>query len=186
MCNPRRPVMEHVLSKSNLVLCTNRQVNEHFQHVLAANNLITDCTLSTATRERTYAFPLYLYPAGELFDGGDESRRSNLALGFVEELSGVLNIRFLSDGQGDLEDTYGPEDVFHYAYAIFHSPDLSGAVRRVPQAGLPPAPPHLGTCPLQRALRVGAEELVALHLMRLTTASTTRSLPFRRTARTLR
>jgi predicted helicase len=31
-------------------------------------------------------------------------------------------LAFVPDGRGDLETTFGPEDVFHYAYAIFHAP----------------------------------------------------------------
>ena len=30
---------------------------------------------------------------------------------------------FISDGKGDLKKTFGPEDVFHYIYAVLHSPE---------------------------------------------------------------
>ncbi len=33
-----------------------------------------------------------------------------------------LGLQFVSDGKGDLKETFGPEDVFNYAYAVFHSP----------------------------------------------------------------
>ena len=31
-------------------------------------------------------------------------------------------MRFVSDGKGDLRETLGPEDIFDYMYAVFHSP----------------------------------------------------------------
>ena len=78
MCNPRRPTMAHMLNGSNLALCANRQVNSQYRHVTATRGLVTDCTLSTATKERTYIFPLYVSAdGGSLLHG--ESRRLDLA-----------------------------------------------------------------------------------------------------------
>jgi predicted helicase len=33
---------------------------------------------------------------------------------------------FLPEGLGDLKKTFGPEDVFHYIYAVLHSPTYRG------------------------------------------------------------
>ena len=33
-----------------------------------------------------------------------------------------MGLEFIGDGQGDLTSTFGPEDVFHYIYAVFHAP----------------------------------------------------------------
>jgi predicted helicase len=119
---PRPEVMCHMLAGENLGLCTNREVNGDFRHVLCSHDVINDCTVSLQTRERTYLFPLYLYPAeGEMqFDGGH--RHSNLNPEFIKAISDKLGLKFVEDGRGDLEETFGPEDIFHYAYAIFHSP----------------------------------------------------------------
>ncbi len=46
----------------------------------------------------------------------------NLDPTFVEDFADKLGLEFVSDGKGDLTTTFGPEDIFHYAYAIFHSP----------------------------------------------------------------
>lgn len=71
-------------------------------------------------------FPLYLYPQSDnLLDVAEEGRRPNLTPQFTEDLSEALGLRFVLDGQGDLEETFGPEDVFHYAYAVF-----TGTIRR--------------------------------------------------------
>ena len=31
-------------------------------------------------------------------------------------------LTFIEDGRGDLNITFGPEDIFNYTYAVFHSP----------------------------------------------------------------
>ncbi len=31
-------------------------------------------------------------------------------------------MQFIQDGKGDLQQTFGPEDIFNYMYAVFHSP----------------------------------------------------------------
>ena len=53
--------MRHMLAGNNIGLCTNREVNGDFHHILCSRVLINDCTVSLQTRERTYLFPLYLY-----------------------------------------------------------------------------------------------------------------------------
>lgn len=57
-----------------------------------------------------------------LFAQTETAREPNLAPEFVKVFSEKLGLTFLPDGTGDLKKTFGPEDVFHYAYAVFHSP----------------------------------------------------------------
>ncbi|GAI20067.1 unnamed protein product, partial [marine sediment metagenome] len=117
----RKRVMRHMLAGANIGFCTDREVNGDFRHVLCTRQLIDDCTVSLQTKERTYIFPLYLYPAeGEMqFEGG---RRPNLNPEFIKAVSDKLGLKFIDDGRGDFEQTFGPEDIFNYAYAVFHSP----------------------------------------------------------------
>jgi len=132
---PRHDVMRHMLQGENIGFCTNRQVNGEFLHILCSRKIINDCTVSLATRERTYLFPLYLYPAiGNLSDNshqqmlnnpswppGKDGRTPNLSPDFVSAIESCLNLKFISDGRGDLTTTFGPEDVFDYIYSIFYS-----------------------------------------------------------------
>jgi hypothetical protein len=55
---------------------------------------------------------------------GDEptGRRANLNPAFLAELAAHTGLKFVPDGQGDLENTFGPEDVLPYIYAILHTP----------------------------------------------------------------
>ncbi|QSA98491.1 hypothetical protein JWZ97_06715 [Methylococcus sp. EFPC2] len=111
--------MGNLRDGTNLALCTNRQVNSKFCHVGVTRGLITDCTLSTATKERTYAFPLYLSVDSDSLLHR-ESRRLNLSPGFLVHVATALRLK--QAGEHGLPAGLTPEDIFHYAYAVFHSP----------------------------------------------------------------
>ena len=160
----RPEVMHHMLSGNNIGLCTNREVNGDFHHVLCSRDLINDCTVSLQTRERTYLFPLYLYPAeGEmqLYEG---HRRPNLNPEFIKAVSEKLGLKFIEDGSGDLEETFGPEDIFHYAYAVFHSPTYRTRYAEFLKIDFPRLPLTSDKELLKALVEKGAE-LVGLHLM---------------------
>jgi predicted helicase len=161
---PRPEVMRHMLAGNNIGLCTNREVNGDFHHILCSRDLINDCTVSLQTRERTYLFPLYLYPAeGEMqFEGGH--RRPNLNPEFIKVVSDKLGLTFIEDGRGDLEQTFGPEDIFNYAYAIFHSPTYRIRYAEFLKIDFPRLP-LTSDKGLFRALAEKGAELVSLHLM---------------------
>ncbi len=161
----RERVMKHMVGHESLGLCTNRQVIDHFAHAFATDRLITDSTISTVSKERTYLFPVYLYPSDNLFDVNEEKRKPNLAPRFIEVLSKLLNLRFLEDGQGDLDGTFGPEDVFHYAYAVLHSPTYRERYADFLKRDFPRLP-LTSDLDLFSVLSQWGEELVSLHLMR--------------------
>jgi len=107
---PRPEVMRHMM-KENLGLITNRQVNGEFRHILCSNMIINDCTVSLETRERSYLFPLYLYPdKGDMFSHEEaQERRPNLDPKLLESLA----------------EAYGKEstplEIFHYIYGVLYS-----------------------------------------------------------------
>jgi len=160
----RPEVMRHMLAGENLGLCTNREVNGDFHHVLCSRDLINDCTVSLQTRERTYLFPLYLYPSeGEMqFEGGN--RRPNLNPEFIKAFSEKLGLTFVEDGRGDFEQTFGPEDIFNYAYAVFHSPTYRTRYAEFLKIDFPRLP-LTSDKELFKTLAEKGVELVALHLM---------------------
>lgn len=156
--------MRHMLAGENLGLCTNREVNDEFHHVLCSRDLINDCTVSLQTKERTYLFPLYLYPAeGEMqFDGG--KRRPNLNPEFIKAVSEKLGLEFIADGKGDLEQTFGPEDIFTYTYAVFHSPTYRTRYAELLKIDFPRLPLTSDKV-LFKSLAAKGSALVSLHLM---------------------
>ena len=157
-------VMKHMEADKNLGLVTTRQVTgSEFQHVLCSEQIIE---MKTCSHDRgTNLFPLYLYPQNDnLFDAAKEHRRPNLSPEFVAELSERSGLAFVPDGRGNLEDTFGPEDVFYYAYAVFHSPEYRDRYAEFLKRDFPRLP-LASDRELFAALAEKGAELAGLHLM---------------------
>lgn len=178
ICRPRPEVMRHMLAGENLGLYTCRQVIlPNWGHILVSRCLTDDCYVSNRTRERGYLFPLYLYPKDveeiedleelavrEESDRYGIRRRPNLAPEFIQELSGRLKCAFVEDKTGDLKKTFGPEDVFHYIYALFHSPAYRERYAQFLKIDFPRVP-LTSSRPLFRELCTLGRQLTALHLL---------------------
>jgi len=59
---------------------------------------------------------------------------------FTAELERRLSLTFIADGKGDLQETFGPEDVFHYIYAVFQSPTYRERHEQFLRADFPRVP----------------------------------------------
>ena len=70
----------------------------------------------------------------------------------------------MPEGRADLENTLGPEDIFFYAYAIFHSPTYRQRYAEFLKLDFPRLP-LTGNRALFKALVGLGAELVSLHLM---------------------
>ena len=119
---PRSEVMRHMLAGANAGVLVTRQTRDTWG--VFASAYVCGHEACAAFDINTLA-PLYLYHDGDvpkgLFDH-ENGRRPNLAARFVAELSERLKATFVPDGRGSPPHSIGPEDVFHYAYAMFHSP----------------------------------------------------------------
>ena len=132
-------VMRHMLAGPNLGVVTTRQCQQNWS-VMMANTIIGHKAL--AAYDVNSLFPLYTYPTEEQEQVG-QVRESNLSKGFVEALGSSLALEFVPDGPGDLRQSFGPEDVLHYIYAVLHSPEyrrryadfLKSDFARVPLTG---------------------------------------------------
>ncbi len=173
-CMPRGEVMRQMLAGNNLALITSRMTKgETFQHAQVTRNIVEVICMSPKTSNNGFVFPLYLYLIGEkkrdLFDNDNPSttpsgRRPNLAPEFIADFSTRLQLDFVPDGCGDLKKTFGPEDVFHYAYAVFHSPTYRSRYAEFLKIDFPRLP-LTGSIELFRALAKLGGDLVALHLL---------------------
>ena len=122
----RERVMRHMLAGPNLGLIACRQQSQQgtWGHCGLTREIIESGAISNKTREINYLFPLYRYPeAAEEMELGIADRTPNLAPGFTAALASSVELDFTSDRPGDLDATFGPEDVFHYIYAVLHSPE---------------------------------------------------------------
>jgi len=137
---------------------------------MITKNAIDGNCISLQTREYCYIFPLYLNSStlkekNSFFTQFEPIRKPNLALGFINEFSEKIKLSFVPDGQGDLKTTFGPEDVFYYAYAVFHSPTYRTRYAEFLKIDFPRLP-LTSDKKLFAALVVKGKELVELHLLK--------------------
>ncbi len=159
----RVEVMREFLCGGNLGLCAMRQTHASNWGHIFVTELLTDAFINEI-KDGSSVFPLYLYPAeGEMqLEGGN--RRPNLNPEFIKVISDKLGLTFVEDGKGDLNITFGPEDVFNYAYAIFHSPTYRSRYAVFLNIDFPRLP-VTSYKELFKTLAEKGTELVSLHLM---------------------
>ena len=179
MDRPRLGTLCHVL-QDNIALAVGRQgqaVGQQTWNLAFASTFVADTNLFY--RGGIQYFPIYIYPSrSELFDEKDDGsefplshkgRRPNLSKAFVAELEAKLGLPFQTEGSafanGDSPDWFGPEDVFYYAYAIFHSPTYRERYAEFLKIDFPRLPLTSDVRLFATLVELGAE-LVSLHLMK--------------------
>jgi predicted helicase len=159
--------MRHLLAGANLALCTTRgiEIRAGWQHVWSTRLLIQ--LHSVSLKEVNHLFPLYLYPDGklpeqDLFAHGN-GRRPNLSAEFIADLRKKLGAVFVPEGLGRPgQREAGPELVFNYAYALFHSPGYRHRFAEFLRADFPRLPLTSDFALFQELAGLGGE-LVDLH-----------------------
>lgn len=147
----RKTVFRHLLN-ANLALATLRQtVDDAFRHVFCTRN-ICDINLVIGHHVSDRVFPLYLYHEHELHERREP--QPNISSDFLRVLSEGLNLRTVPP----------PEDIFHYAYAVFYSPAYRSRYVEFLRIDFPRLP-LTQSLELFGALSKLGGELVALHLM---------------------
>jgi hypothetical protein len=155
-----------MLAGRNLGLIATRQTRDPWA-VLATRLIVGH--KSMAAFDINSLFPLYLYPRGDAPSAGQGlemrlERTGNLNPNFVADIETRLGLRNVADGRGDLEKTFGPEDVFHYIYAVLHSPTYRQRYAEFLKTDFPRVP-LTSNLDLFRALVAKGADLVALHIM---------------------
>ena len=121
ICRPRPDVMHHMRAGPNLALCVGRAgqvVGSDLWDIAFVSEYPSD--LNLFRRGGNCLFPLYLYTkeeSGKLI----EMRQSNISPDIINEFASGVGLGFVSLDTGDLTTTFGPEDVFHYVYALLYS-----------------------------------------------------------------
>ncbi len=117
---PREEVIGHLLAGSNLALIARRQMlpSQPCNYFWITDDLTLDGVIRSDNRGSESIFPLYNWTTG---DDGRSEQRPNLAASFVEDLAEAVGCCPIMDATGDLIKTFGPLDVLHYIYALFHS-----------------------------------------------------------------
>ncbi|MGB9848861.1 MAG: type ISP restriction/modification enzyme [Moorellaceae bacterium] len=164
ICRPRLQVMNHMLGGNNLCVIAPRRVemSGSWSHILATQYIPEHVVVSSKTID--YVFPLYLY-----FNSGNQMTldfgyQINLNPTFVATFSEKLNLCFIEERRGDLKQNFGPEDIFCYAYAIFHSPSYRERYSEFLRCDFPRLP-LTSDRELFAVLVEKGRELVSFHLL---------------------
>ncbi|MGK7923608.1 MAG: type ISP restriction/modification enzyme, partial [Trichodesmium sp.] len=150
---PRSEVMINMIKSENIGLIINKQVKIDYNHVFVSNEVVDYHALETANAN-LYLLPLYIYP-------DTESGQTNL---FVEKTAN-LSPKFLTTIQEKLGYIPTPENIFYYAYAIFHSPAYRQRYAEFLKIDFPRLP-LTSNNQLFQQLTTKGEALVNLHLLK--------------------
>ncbi|WP_158008091.1 type ISP restriction/modification enzyme [Methyloceanibacter superfactus] len=101
---PGYEVMKHLRSGFPSLVTCRLLSSETWAHALVTDGIIDNCYISSASRERAYAFPLYL--------------ESNAQSGLVPNISDV----FQAFVDSRFEHHFSPEEILGYIYAVLHAP----------------------------------------------------------------
>ena len=152
---PRQEVMQNMTQFSNLSLIVCRQQKSiGFQHCYVTDLIGEGNNISIHSRERSYHFPLYIYP-------NVENEQINLFL----DKNPNFSPEFLTAIKEKLGYTPTPEKIFYYAYAIFHSPTYRQRYAEFLKIDFPRLPLTRNN-KLFNNLATQGEQLVALHLLK--------------------
>ncbi|MCY4465980.1 MAG: N-6 DNA methylase [Chloroflexi bacterium] len=171
--------LRHTL-RDNLALIASRIIKGEIpNHAFVSTLPVEKIFLSPRTSNNAFVFPLYLFPKTDEVDTGDDAsefplshkgRRPNLSKAFVADMETKLGLPFQTEGSAfaegdDAPDCFGPEDVFYYAYAIFHSPTYRERYAEFLKIDFPRLPLTADLSLFANLVKLGAE-LVDLHLMK--------------------
>ncbi len=165
----RWSVMKHMLEHNVALVCTRQTNPTDFTEILVADKLVDKRALASFTGEAR-AYPLYVYEESLDFAPGRKGRgaghprrrRPNLSESFLKRLAGHL--RLPPGGADGLPDSLTPEDIFHYAYAVFHSPNYRSRYAEFLKINFPRLPLTADLKVFRALARLGGE-LVGLHLL---------------------
>jgi len=165
----RRDVLGHFYFE-NLGLVTLRRTRsqDNWNFTLVGEHP-TDKSYITSL-DNAYVFPLYLYTTPEetadtLFAQQQTTRNPNFAPAFISAFSEKLGLQFIQDGMGELKNTFGPEDVFYYTYAVFYCPTYRTRYAEFLKIDFPRLPLTSDKALFAELVAKG-KELVELHLLK--------------------
>ena len=170
------------------------EIGRGWEHVFCSQHIIQLHTVSLKEVNYLFPLYLYALSEKESrgqthlgvelshWPAGSDGRRPNLRPEFVADVEKRLGLKFVPEGAvlgrggpsrpsrrehhegAPLPNTFGPEDVFHYIYAVFHSPTYRTRYAEFLKSDFPRVL-LTSDVNLFRALCEKGAELVALHLL---------------------
>jgi len=166
ICEPKAETMRHMLHPQNIAMAVlRRDRKENGAGFFVARGLIAKDLVSNL--DDALVWPLYLlHEENQLLwqVGRHVVGTANIARKIVTFTTTGLNLKWCEHGCGNLTSSVGPEDIFHYAYAVFHSPGYRSRYAEFLKDDFPHLP-LTGNLDLFRALARLGGDLTALHLL---------------------
>jgi len=188
---PRRELIDHVAGRRNLCLNVCRQTKaSEWRHAVVSDKPTP--AVYVEIKDGSNVMPLYVYPSDNGAQGdllATKKKKPNFTPEFVESLSERLGLTFdpaahrgihtgviaseAKQSHGDrhgasplaMTEAWNPEDLFCYAYAVFHSPTYRNRYAEFLKIDFPRLPLISDKGLFFKLAELG-EELVLLHLMR--------------------
>jgi len=151
-----RRVMYHMLKKNIGIMICRQISSNNWTHSLISENLIDNSLISNRTKERTYIFPLYLYP--------DEKKKDLFNYAQSEKAPNIMPLIFEK-----LNECYGrkptPEEILYYIYGVFYSNIYRETYAEFLKIDFPRVPFTSDYDLFMKMEKLG-KELAALHLLK--------------------
>lgn len=157
--SPRTEVMRNLLGSKNLALIANRKIRTgECHHFWVTSKICVSEVISSA--DNSNCFPLFVL---------EDSEGLRLNMGKIPNLGtefiALLREAFAPTGAiSHLKKDILPEDIFHYIYAVFHSPTYRTRYAEFLKIDFPRVP-LTSSLDLFRSLAKLGGELVSLHLL---------------------
>jgi predicted helicase len=177
---PRTDVTRHLLSpapspqpRAPICLLARRQQlpTQPCTFFWVSDGLALDGVIRSDNRGSESLLPLYLIDED---DDGQPQCRANFSPAAIDQVSRQIELAWQPLGQGDLQSTFGPEDLLGYIYALFHSPIYRERYADRLRTGFPRVLPPRSVEQFRNRAALG-RELIDLHLLR--TLDVSPSLP---------
>jgi predicted helicase len=158
----REKVMQHFLIGENIGLITPRQTKETLGGFLTKN---IAGHKSFSAYDRSFIFPLYLYPEnidqGELYESA--KRTPNLNTEIIKQIEDKLGLSFTNEKETE-EGTFAPIDILDYIYAVLHSPGYREKYKEFLKIDFPRVPYPKDAATFWQLASLGGE-IRRLHLL---------------------
>lgn len=156
----RKQVMSQFKGKDrNIGLISSRAVNDlSFAHCFVTDEPVDKIFISSKTSTNAYVFPLF-FRDDDIFA---KKPRPNLGRTFLTLIAEKLGLK--NTAEHGLPAGLSPEDIFNYAYAVFHSPGYRTRYAEFLKIDFPRLPLTESLDLFRELGRLGGE-LVALHLL---------------------
>ena len=124
MDRPRREIIDNVLHKENLCVIAPRQQSlEGFNHVWLADLPAEACIVSTASREVSQVYPLYVY-TDDLF--GKQSKHINIKQTTLKKFCKPAKLSMVETNSKKKKNTqFTPDELVYYIYATLSAEKYS-------------------------------------------------------------